>query len=63
MCIVTCYSAPDSESWFYGQVFCSRFHDANGQAVLLGDAAHAMSNALGQGCNSSLQVLHSFLHM
>lgn len=37
------------------KVFCSRFHDAGGQAVLVGDAAHAMSNALGQGCNSSLQ--------
>ena len=37
-------------------MFCSRFHDAGGKAVLIGDAAHAMSNALGQGCNSSLQV-------
>ncbi|KAH9316127.1 hypothetical protein KI387_024754, partial [Taxus chinensis] len=37
------------------KVKCSRFHDANGKAVLVGDAAHAMSNALGQGCNSSLQ--------
>lgn len=37
------------------KVFCSRFHDAGGKAVLIGDAAHAMSNALGQGCNSSLQ--------
>ncbi|XP_024359909.1 kynurenine 3-monooxygenase acdD [Physcomitrium patens] len=37
------------------KVYCSKFHDAGGKAVLIGDAAHAMSNALGQGCNSSLQ--------
>lgn len=37
------------------RVKCSRFFDPKGRAVLVGDAAHAMSNALGQGCNSSLQ--------
>lgn len=37
------------------RVKCSRFFDSKGRAVLVGDAAHAMSNALGQGCNSSLQ--------
>ncbi|KAH7446272.1 hypothetical protein KP509_01G049400 [Ceratopteris richardii] len=37
------------------RVKCNKFFDANGRAVLVGDAAHAMSNALGQGCNSSLQ--------
>lgn len=37
------------------RVKCSRFSDSKGKAVLVGDAAHAMSNALGQGCNSSLQ--------
>lgn len=37
------------------RVKCNRFFDSNGRAVLVGDAAHAMSNALGQGCNSSLQ--------
>ncbi|MCO5566885.1 hypothetical protein L7F22_020568 [Adiantum nelumboides] len=37
------------------RVKCNRFFDIKGRAVLVGDAAHAMSNALGQGCNSSLQ--------
>ncbi|KAJ7518991.1 hypothetical protein O6H91_20G018200 [Diphasiastrum complanatum] len=47
------------------KVKCSRFHDVQGRAVLVGDAAHAMSNALGQGCNSSLQdavALDNALH-
>lgn len=32
---------------------CSRYHDLAGQAVLLGDAAHAMSSRLGQGCQAA----------
>lgn len=36
------------------QVKCDRYHDLEGSAVLIGDAAHATSPAIGQGCNSSL---------
>eukprot|EP00850_Spirogloea_muscicola_P011482 SM000071S21106 [mRNA] locus=s71:391555:399694:+ [translate_table: standard] len=36
------------------QVKCGRYHATPGQAVLVGDAAHATSPAIGQGCNSSL---------
>ena len=32
---------------------CSRYHDTQGQAVLIGDAAHAMSSYLGQGCQAA----------
>ncbi|GAQ85360.1 kynurenine 3-monooxygenase [Klebsormidium nitens] len=39
----------------YMQVRCSRYHDSAGRAILIGDAAHANSSALGQGANSSLQ--------
>lgn len=33
---------------------CNRFH-YNDSALLIGDAAHAVSPALGQGCNSALE--------
>ncbi|XP_024515596.1 uncharacterized protein LOC112340800 [Selaginella moellendorffii] len=45
------------------QVSCSRFYAEKGRAVLIGDAAHAMSNALGQGCNSSLKDVDTFTRM
>ena len=32
-----------------------RYHDQEGQAVLLGDAAHSTGGSLGQGANSALQ--------
>ncbi|MDJ0631865.1 MAG: NAD(P)/FAD-dependent oxidoreductase [Xenococcaceae cyanobacterium MO_188.B29] len=32
---------------------CNRYHDLQGQAVLIGDAAHAMSSYLGQGCQAA----------
>lgn len=32
---------------------CNRYHDLQGQAVLIGDAAHAMSSNLGQGCQAA----------
>eukprot|EP00850_Spirogloea_muscicola_P011483 SM000071S21107 [mRNA] locus=s71:401270:404624:+ [translate_table: standard] len=35
------------------QVKCGRYHDTQGRAVLMGDAAHATSPSLGQGCNSA----------
>jgi len=35
-------------------VRCNRFH-YNDSALLMGDAAHAVSPALGQGCNSALE--------
>lgn len=31
---------------------CSRYHDLEGQVVLIGDAAHGMSSALAQGCQA-----------
>ncbi|EFJ14132.1 hypothetical protein SELMODRAFT_423936 [Selaginella moellendorffii] len=45
------------------EVSCSRFYAEKGRAVLIGDAAHAMSNALGQGCNSSLKDVDTFTRM
>lgn len=33
---------------------CNRYHDDN-SALLIGDAAHAVSPSLGQGCNSALE--------
>lgn len=35
-------------------VRCSRYHQGN-QALVIGDAAHAVSPSLGQGCNSALE--------
>jgi 2-polyprenyl-6-methoxyphenol hydroxylase-like FAD-dependent oxidoreductase len=35
-------------------VSCSSFH-APGSVVLVGDAAHAITSSLGQGCNSALE--------
>lgn len=32
---------------------CNRYHDEAGQAVLVGDAAHAMSSSLAQGCQAA----------
>jgi kynurenine 3-monooxygenase len=32
---------------------CNRYHDEAGQAVLVGDAAHAMSSFLAQGCQAA----------
>lgn len=32
---------------------CNRYHDDSGQAVLVGDAAHAMSSLLAQGCQAA----------
>ncbi|WP_299488031.1 NAD(P)/FAD-dependent oxidoreductase [Acaryochloris sp. IP29b_bin.137] len=32
---------------------CDRYHDRSGQAVLVGDAAHAMSSFLAQGCQAA----------
>lgn len=32
---------------------CNRYHDEAGQAVLIGDAAHAMSSFLAQGCQAA----------
>ncbi|MGB3508235.1 MAG: NAD(P)/FAD-dependent oxidoreductase [Microcoleaceae cyanobacterium] len=32
---------------------CNRYHDLPGKAVLVGDAAHAMSSYLGQGCQAA----------
>ena len=32
---------------------CNRYHDDSGQAVLVGDAAHAMSSFLAQGCQAA----------
>ncbi len=44
---------------------CNRYHDLAGQCVLVGDAAHAMSSALAQGCQaafSDVVVLDQLLH-
>lgn len=35
-------------------VSCARFHDGD-SVLLIGDAAHAVSPSLGQGCNASLE--------
>jgi kynurenine 3-monooxygenase len=35
------------------QTRCSRYHDLEGQVVLIGDSAHAMSSYLGQGCQAA----------
>jgi kynurenine 3-monooxygenase len=35
-------------------VLCDRFHDGD-SVLLIGDAAHAVSPSIGQGCNSSLE--------
>lgn len=32
---------------------CDRYHDQSGQAALVGDAAHAMSSFLAQGCQAA----------
>jgi 2-polyprenyl-6-methoxyphenol hydroxylase-like FAD-dependent oxidoreductase len=48
---------------FSDQVRCSRYHDSTGRAVLIGDAAHSNSSALGQGANSALQVGASFVEI
>jgi kynurenine 3-monooxygenase len=43
---------------------CNQYH-ANDSILILGDAAHAVSPALGQGCNASLEdvfVLHQLLN-
>jgi hypothetical protein len=36
------------------QIKCSQYHDSDGLAVLMGDAAHSTSPSIGQGCNTSL---------
>ncbi|GAQ80010.1 hypothetical protein KFL_000440120 [Klebsormidium nitens] len=36
------------------QVRCDPYHHSDGRAVLVGDAAHATSPSIGQGCNSSM---------
>lgn len=33
---------------------CDAYHDASGKAVIIGDAAHTMSSALGQGTTCAL---------
>ncbi|WP_299413072.1 NAD(P)/FAD-dependent oxidoreductase [Acaryochloris sp. IP29b_bin.148] len=35
------------------ETHCDRYHDQTGQAVLVGDAAHAMSSFLAQGCQAA----------
>ena len=40
---------PGSEYWSQ----CRRYHDLEGQAVLIGDAAHGMFSLLGQGCTAA----------
>ncbi|MDZ8050914.1 MAG: FAD-dependent oxidoreductase [Aulosira sp. ZfuVER01] len=40
-------------------VSCDRFHDGD-SVLLIGDAAHAVSPAIGQGCNASLEDVRIF---
>ncbi len=45
------------------KVTCDRFHGRDGggdRVLLLGDAAHAVSPSIGQGCNASLQDVAIF---
>ncbi|MDJ0554388.1 MAG: NAD(P)/FAD-dependent oxidoreductase [Microcoleaceae cyanobacterium MO_207.B10] len=39
---------------------CSRYHDLPGQAIIVGDAAHAMSSRLGQGCQAAFSDVMAF---
>ena len=51
---------PSHEYWSQ----CRRYHDLEGQAVLIGDAAHGMFSLLGQGCTAAIAdavVLDSLL--
>ena len=51
---------PGSEYWSQ----CRCYHDLEGQAVLIGDAAHGMFSLLGQGCTAAIAdavVLDSLL--
>ena len=41
---------PGSEYWSQ----CRRYHDLEGRAVLIGDAAHGMFSLLGQGCTAAI---------
>ncbi|HEY9604604.1 MAG TPA: NAD(P)/FAD-dependent oxidoreductase [Allocoleopsis sp.] len=43
-------ATPGHEYWSQ----CRRYHDLEGQAVLLGDAAHGMFSLLGQGCTAAI---------
>ncbi|MBD2075647.1 FAD-dependent monooxygenase [Phormidium sp. FACHB-592] len=53
-------STEEAEAFWHrpvGQVFtvrCDRFHEGD-SILLMGDAAHAVSPAMGQGCNASLE--------
>lgn len=42
------------------EVKCDRLTAADGTILLLGDASHAVSASLGQGCNSALQDVQVF---
>ena len=51
---------PGHEYWSQSR----SYHDLQGQAVLIGDAAHSMFSLLGQGCTAAIRdavVLHSLL--
>jgi 2-polyprenyl-6-methoxyphenol hydroxylase-like FAD-dependent oxidoreductase len=41
---------PGHEYWSQ----CQRYHDLEGRAVLIGDAAHGMFSLLGQGCTAAI---------
>jgi kynurenine 3-monooxygenase len=43
-------------------VKCDRLHSGE-RILLIGDAAHAVSPSIGQGCNSSLQDVQVFMHL